>query len=234
MKRIIQLSLKNYIKNKKVNHFSHSGIEIFIKDPLPDHVNMRKVIKLLTKRVPQHLLTNLEVIYVGVFPELEKREIQAMFENSSIFITNNQKSNQDMLDDLVHEVAHSVEEIEAEAIYSDKEIEREFLGKRREMWVLLKNEGYNLELNYFLDPDFNREFDNFLYMDVGYPILSLLTVNLFYSPYGATSLREYFANGFEAFFMREDIDRLKAISPKLFTKLVELLDRNKGKTKNDF
>ena len=102
------------------------------------------------------------------------------------------------------------------------------------MWVLLKNEGYNLELNYFLEPDFNREFDNFLYMDVGYPILSLLTVNLFYSPYGATSLREYFANGFEAFFMREDIDRLKAISPKLFTKLVELLDRNKGKTRNDF
>jgi len=220
------VSLKNYIKNKKVKHFRSAGIEIYVKDPLPDNIDIRSVIKSLEKRVPNHLLRNVESIYVGIFKELEKREIQAMFENSSIFITSKQNSEEDMLDDLIHETAHSVEEIKSAQIYSDKEIEREFLQKRKELFFLLKNEGFNLELSYFLDPDFDSDFDNFLYMEVGYPLLSLMTVNLFYSPYGATSLREYFANGFESFFMKENIDRLKKISPKLFSKLVKLLDIN--------
>ena len=59
-------------------------------------------------------------------------------------------------------------------------------------------------------------------MEVGYPVLSAMTVNLFYSPYGSTSIREYFANGFEAFYMQEDINRLKKISPELYKKIIEI------------
>ena len=75
----------------------------------------------------------------------------------------------------------------------------------------------------FLNTDFDLEFDEFLYKTVGYPTLRLVTTNLFYSPYGSTSLREYFANGFEAFFMKEDINLLKKISPILYGKIIELL-----------
>ena len=88
---------------------------------------------------------------------------------------------------------------------------------------MLKNEGFELELQHFLEPEYNETFDMFLYQEVGYPLLSSITTNLFYSPYGATSLREYFANGFEAFFLREEVSRLKVISPELFKKISELV-----------
>ena len=74
----------------------------------------------------------------------------------------------------------------------------------------------------FLNLEYSIGFDNFLYKEVGYPLLSVLTVNLFYSPYGATSLREYFANCFEAYFFHKDVAYLKKISPNVFAKIVNL------------
>ena len=59
--------------------------------------------------------------------------------------------------------------------------------------------------------------------------MSSIASNLFYSPYAATSLREYFANGFEAFFMKEDVARLKNVSPALYKKMLYLME-----LKNDF
>ena len=51
-----------------------------------------------------------------------------------------------------------------------------------------------------------------------------LTAGLFYSPYAATSLREYFANAFENLFIKEESYQvLRKISPKLFEKLITLL-----------
>ena len=107
-------------------------------------------------------------------------------------------------------------------IYGDSKIENEFLLKRKKLWYYLKSEGYDCDLSDFLETKFTHSLDNFLYMEVGYPVLSAMTVNLFYSPYGSTSIREYFANGFEAFYMQEDINRLKKISPELYKKIIEI------------
>jgi len=71
-----------------------------------------------------------------------------------------------------------------------------------------------------------EDFDMFLYKEVGYPLLSSVVASLFYSPYAATSLREYFANGFESFFMNKDIGRLKNISPTLYKKISKLSMRS--------
>jgi hypothetical protein len=46
---------------------------------------------------------------------------------------------------------------------------------------------------------------------------------LFVSPYGATSLREYFANCFEEYFARRQYDHVKKISPAVFEKIELLL-----------
>jgi len=47
---------------------------------------------------------------------------------------------------------------------------------------------------------------------------------LFYSPYGATSLREYFANGFECYFHKRDHKFLKKISPAIFSKIEQIME----------
>ena len=62
---------------------------------------------------------------------------------------------------------------------------------------------------------YNKKFDMYLYEEVGYPILNTLTVGLYCSPYGATSIREYFANGFEFFFLK-DRELVKQVSPQLY------------------
>ena len=222
------MSIKEYIKNKKQKNFNIKGIEVFIKDDPPANINVREVMIDLLKMVPSYLLRNIDIIYIGQFQHLKDRKIQAMYENSSIFITNEHLDEEDMLDDLVHEVAHSVEEIYQEFIYGDKKLETEFLSKRKKLWYFLKSEGFECELNDFLNTKYNKNFDEFLYMEVGYPLLSTLSVNLFYSPYGSTSLREYFANGFEAFFMKEDVQRLKNISPQLFSKIIDLHEKEEN------
>jgi len=218
------MSLKKYITKRKVSHFNKGGIHVFVKDPLPTGINAESVIQDLIESVPKHLLKNIETIYIGKFKELEDRDIQAMYENSSIFVTNEQRSEEDMLNDLIHETGHSVEEIYRKLLYSDQKLESEFLRKRKDLWHELKRESLETSLSFFLEPDYDKDFDEYLYKQIGYPMLSVLTANLFYSPYASTSLREYFANGFEAFFMRDDVDRLKNLSPVLFSKLATLLN----------
>ena len=62
-----------------------------------------------------------------------------------------------------------------------------------------------------------------MYNIVGYPLLENLIVGLFYSPYAVTSINEYFANGFENYFLR-DKAYLKNISPTLYNKINDIMD----------
>ena len=101
-------------------------------------------------------------------------------------------------------------------------MKREFLSKRKRLWRIISKNRINLSLEDYLQADYNPRFDEFLYKEVGYNLLSSLTAGLFYSPYAATSLEEYFANGFEAFYLRRDLPRLKSISPVLYNKILQL------------
>lgn len=215
---------KDYIiqKNKNRKHFTFSGIEVNIKDDIANRVSIEQVLQKVFHLVPKNLLSNIENIYIGQYEELNSRKIQAMYDKGNIFVTNHQSSESDLLDDLVHEIAHSVEDKYGDTIYSDGQIEKEFLFKRKKLWMTLGNKGFELPLEYFLETEYNEKFDMFLYEKVGYKLLNSIAAQIYYSAYAATSLREYFANGFEAFFLKEDIDRLKTISPNLFFKLKEL------------
>ena len=218
--------MKKYIQKKNKNKFYIKGIQVYLKDPLGKFSieNLQRCLSVAINKVPKHLLSNLDIIYIGQFPELNRRKLQALYQDSSVLMTNDYDRPEDMIDDLVHEIAHSIEETHAAKIYFDKKIEKEFLRKRRSMWQILIDNGHDINLSYFLNPDYDQNFDLMLYQDVGYPKLSSLTSTLFYSPYAATSLREYFANGFEAFFMKEDVTRLKSISPEIYKKMIILLD----------
>ena len=47
-------------------------IEIFIKDQLPEHINMDFILKYIKMRVPYTLLRGVDMIYVGKFKHLEE------------------------------------------------------------------------------------------------------------------------------------------------------------------
>ena len=145
-----------------------------------------------------------------------------MYSDSAIYISNVQDNNDDLKDDVVHELAHAVEEKYGQFLYSDEQIKNEFLLKRSRLKRILENQGYDISNLDFFETEYNEEFDSFLYKEVGYDILQLLAVNLFIAPYSVTSLKEYFARGFEEYYLG-NILYLKDLSPYVYKKL-SLLD----------
>ena len=58
----------------------------------------------------------------------------------------------------------------------------------------------------------------FLFEEIGYPILNNLVIGLFPGAYSVTSINEYFATGFQKYYMNES-NYIAKICPNLTRKL---------------
>jgi hypothetical protein len=217
MNKYIEISSKRAIKENKEKLLFNRAV-VYIQDALPEGFDITYVLEYIENKIPAHLAHLIDAVYVGEFPFLKERDLNALYEDGAIYTTNEQSNEEDMIDDIVHEMAHSVEQLAGSEIYADNDVEEEFLGKRKRLYHILKTEGYNIPESMILETDYDKEFDEILYKIVGYDKLIFLTMGLFASPYGATSLREYFANGFENYFIG-DRESLRKISPRLYNKL---------------
>ena len=126
-----------------------------------------------------------------------------MYKEGTLYITNDQTDEDDMIDDIIHEIAHAVEEMAKQELYDDNQIKNEFLGKRRRLYSIIKSENFDVEVEDFLNIDYSSSFDDLLYKEIGYPLLTSLSMGLFVSPYAVTSLKEYFAIGFEEYHLKD-------------------------------
>ena len=196
-------------------------MDVFVKDPLPEDIDLRQVLKELETIIPANFTRNLDVVYIGDFDHLRDRDVNAMYDSGAIYLTNEQDDNLDMLDDLVHEIAHLVEENYNQDVYGDDQIRGEFLAKRNTLRRILGSHGYNISPHNFLNTEYVRDLDEFFYEEVGYAKLNNFVLGLFISPYPVTSLREYFASGFEEYYLG-DRRALAEISPKLYNKVNNL------------
>ena len=222
------MAITDYIKQKKNNKFSINGILVTISgSTFMDISDIKQQIEIMNSRVPSFMLAGIKQILIDDYEFLNDKDLQAAYKNSNIYISSRVSNEYQLLSILVHEVAHSVEVKFSKLIYSDKTIEKEFLQKRKMLWQTLKQKGFNIDLNKCLKLDYDHEFDLFLYDTIGYPTLTVLTANIFHSPYAATSLREYFADAFEAFFMKDRIHMIKKISPVVYNKIISLLKLEK-------
>ena len=217
MDEYIQYSLKESKQKALINN-----IYTFIKDPLPEGLDLDYVLETVKKTIPEHLVYGLDSIFIGQFDEIESKEMNALYKDGSIYVTNNQTNEEDLIDDIIHEIAHLAEERLGQHIYEDRTVIDEFLGKRGRLYEIIKSEGYEIPREYFYELEYNEKFDSFLYTDVGYEKLTFLTMGLFVSPYAATSLREYFAKSFQLYFMGE-MEHVRKVSPVVFQKIEYLV-----------
>tara|TARA_R100001594_G_scaffold135778_1_gene177719 strand:+ start:158 stop:829 length:672 start_codon:yes stop_codon:yes gene_type:complete len=203
------------------DHYKLYDIDVYIKDKLPEHVDIDFVLKYIIKAIPPYMFSGIDVIYIGQFDFLKQRDVNALYRDGAIYITNEQDDDRDMIDDIIHEISHSVEDNFKDIIYADGRIMREFLGKRKKLYYLLKAEGLSPSETIQTEVAYNVDIDNYFYKTVGYPTLRSLINGLFLSPYSCTSLREYFATAFEEYFM---IDRktVKMTCPSVYEKIEEL------------
>jgi hypothetical protein len=210
------------------DEFMLNGVTVFVKDALPGHVSGEFIFDYVGSRVPSYLMSNVEIIYVGQFPEMEERDINAFYENDAIYVTNEQDDEMDMIEDIVHEISHAVEHYNREVIYGDGKLQREFIAKRKRLSALL-SQKYDVPSDFNINFEYDRAIDDFLYRVVGYDILNQVCVGIFPSAYAATSLSEYWAKGFEELFIG-DKDSLKQLCPILYKKMALLLKELKDET----
>jgi hypothetical protein len=216
-------------RSKKMrDHFSLNGVSVIIKDALPQEVNLEFVLNYISARVPFYLTQNIEIIYVGKFPEMEEREINAFYENDAIYVTNEQEEEMDMIEDIIHEISHAVEQNNQEFIYESGQLQREFLGKRRALSNLL-SQKFKVPPDFDIDFEYDRSIDDFLFRDVGYDALNQICVGIFPSAYACTSVSEYWAKGFEELFIGETSD-LRQMCPVLYRTLALLIKELKDET----
>jgi len=195
-------------------------IPLFIVNDPGESVDLPAFCEEVESTIPHKLLQNVEVIYIGEFRELQGRN--ATFAHGAIYMTSQEPTNFDMLENFVHEVAHSLEARYGMFIFDDL-LAGEFKGKRERLRYILSSQGYKINPLLYTFTEYSPKFDNFLANEVGYPTLLSLTMGLFVSPYGATSIQEYFANGFEKYFL-DNPRRVRDVSPILYRKIEEIIN----------
>ena len=228
--------MENYIKHsvdrslrERKEWLIANKIPVLIINKLPSHVNMESIIHELEENIPDHMLDTIEGIYIGDFKELKERNIQAMFKDGIIYLSSfegvSEVSEEVIIRDITHELAHALEDKYASEIYPDQSIEKEYEGKKKKLISLLRHQGYIAPEKLFLSDEYVDELDQYLYKEIGYDKLSLIIPGLFTSPYSVTSIREYFANGVEEYLLG-DYEHLKDISPVLYRKINSLLEKS--------
>ncbi len=220
---MLDKKVANYVKNKNKNlsEYKFGLLRVVVKDQIQNDVDLNKVFEEINYLIPDHFLELIDIIYIGEFDFFKERKVNALFVEDALYISNEQDSNEDLKDDIVHEIGHAVEKKYGEFIYGDGKLEDEFLLKRSRLNRILRNQGHDTRDYSFLNVEYDEEFDSFLY-EIGYDVLDLLTVNLFLDPYSMTSLREYFATAFENFYLDDNKTSLKKICPYLYKRLIIL------------
>lgn len=217
----------DYIKesNKKAqdrNEYMLFNVPVYVINKFPSNIKINNILDSVKDIIDKKYLDGLETIYIGDFKDLNRRDIQSMLKDDAIWISSNNVKNVIteplVVENIIHEVAHLLEEKYQSQIYGDGKLEREYNSKKNRLFHLLKNEGYDINLDLFFSDDMLKEFDNFLYRVVGYDKISLLTAGLFLSPYSITTIREYFASGMLDYLMN-DSSYIDEISPVLHSKI---------------
>lgn len=226
MNKNLQYLKNSYKRNRNVpvGSLLISGLNVYIKDPFTSEINIERCLEYIAHRIPSPLISNVKSLTIGNFSFLRKREAEGIFRDGTIYITNRQESEQAFIADVIHEIAHSFEE--KENIHQDQVLVEEFLQKRQRMYEILLS--YDLLSDFltkkdFLNVHYSEKFDNYLYRQMGYEKINNLVGDIFISAYAATCLREYFANAFEYFFVK-DMFLVKKYAPSVYNKLISYLE----------
>ena len=223
VKKYIKASLQEAAKSRR-EYSLYGRVYVYIQDFISKGVEMTEVIEAIENSLPPHVVREVDTIFVGNYAELQDRDVTAMYDSGAIYVSNEQSSVDDMVDDIVHEIAHSLEGSYGYVLYSDGSVEKEFLSKRLKSYDVLRAWDFvpDSSRTAFANVEYNQKFDELLYKKIGYERLSSLLMGIYTTPYAATSLREYFATGFEDYFLH-DAPYLKKISPILFDRIDKLV-----------
>lgn len=213
--------VKEYIQKTPQIHYAIYGrIPLYFRDELKNKININNVIKRVENILPSFLMRNVSGIAIGDYDTLDDREVDSVYDSKIIYLTNVQEDEEDIIENIVHETAHSLEEKYSKFLYDDGLLKKEFLKKRKLLYNELSSK-YKIEEKYFRKTGFSKTLDLIFYKKIGYDTLSYFTEQFFVSPYSATSLSEYFSEAFEQYFLGNRVF-LEEECPELYKKIVQI------------
>ncbi len=221
MKKYIKNSHKKVMRERK-EYALFATINVFIKEPLNSEISMTNVLMDIENTIPQHLTTEVETIIVGKFKELDERGVRAAYLDGGIYVTNDQPSEQQLFEDIVHEFAHAVEKTYEYELYSDSAVEKEYLTKKKRFLDTLEANNIKVPNRIRYETEYSKFFDEYLFYELGYEKVLPFCNGIFITPYASVSISEYFATAFEYYFIESDLSQVKNTCPQLFLKLREL------------
>ena len=220
IEKAIAESLKKQTEQRK--EFYLFGRLFYINNAFHTPIDIPAVIDDIETIIPSHLFDEVDQVMIGDFDFLNQKGREAEYRDGAIFITNQITSEKDLAENIIHELSHSIESKYGHLIYGDMTLHSEFLGKRKRLKSILDVNGWPTQELDFLNTEYDEEFDSFLYEDIGYIKLDAYISGLFVSPYAVTSLAEYWAVGFEDYFIG-DREYVRKVSPRLFSKVEGVL-----------
>jgi hypothetical protein len=223
----VRKSSLSFIYESKEKYIFSKRVLVYQKNDVPSNIDLNYVLSVVEHKIPNHLVEELDDIFIGYFDELKERNINAMYKNGAIYVSNEPSSNADLIEDIIHEIGHAVEDKFGMMIYGDGSIEQEFSYKRLLFHTRTKNQGFKNTPHHskFANTEYDKEFDEFLYAHVGYDKLYSYMADVFPTMYSITSLEEYFAECFKLYFLKQDkLHIYKRLCPKVFEKIEELLE----------
>ena len=160
--------IKKSLLDQKVLQKEHHlfGKLLYVQEPFAGAVDVQNVINEIEQNIPPHLFEEIDTIIVGSFEILDKRDLEALYKDGAIYISSRIISNRDLIENILHEMAHSLENSMGYYIYADGVLQSEFLAKRLRLRDMLGSE----EQEYYYDfsnTEYKLEFDEFLYLKLG-------------------------------------------------------------------
>jgi len=216
------MSLREFIteSHDKNSHKAVLGVEFIVQDR--SNFNSRDIkffIDKLKEMLSPKALNHVKKIKFGRYPNLDKENYKSYYKDGVIYISNQVDFIEDLLMNFFHELAHSFEKPYHKEIYGDGFLAKEFKNKRNRLKsVISMYEGGKTPPFDFNQINYSKELDDYLVNTIGYDKLWKYCSGIFTNPYAATSLREYFAAGFEN-WLKGDQEMLYRTSPVLYNKL---------------
>ena len=95
------------------------GKLLYVQEPFIGDVDVQNVINDIEYSIPPHLFEEVDTIIVGAFDFLEERDLEAIYKDGAIYISSKIINSRDLLENILHEMAHSLEDLMGYYIYSD-------------------------------------------------------------------------------------------------------------------
>jgi hypothetical protein len=188
-------------ENIKVYNLTND-IPVYVKTDVDTGLNFNRILEIIRSIVPEKLFNNsLQNIMVGNFKGLNNKNVDSGYESGVIYIGEEMlnKSEEEMVESIVHELAHVMEDQTGNAIKNNHDVKAEFLDKRMKLYQDLQEHGLEPDIDEFMNEDYDSRFDSYLMHNVGYDTIKRLSSSYMIDPYAFTDIREYIAMNFEKY-----------------------------------